>query len=83
MDTHSYDGPMSFILYTRHLLFSPFLYFDSVGLLSSSNLTSTLPLLDLYACTGFPLAAMQLAEPQPGSGISVVSRDTSSVETTN
>jgi hypothetical protein len=36
-------------------------------MLSSSDLVSTLPQLDLYACTDFPLIVRFLAEPQPGS----------------
>jgi hypothetical protein len=52
-------------------------------MLSSSNLSSTLPQLDLYACTSFPLAAMLLVEPQPGSRIYVISKDTSSVKIKN
>jgi hypothetical protein len=83
MDTHSCDGLLSCTLYTKHLLFSPFLCSDSTGMLSSSNLASTLPQLDLYACTGFPLAVRLPAEPHPDFGIFVVSKDTSSVETKN
>jgi hypothetical protein len=43
MDTHSYDGLLSCTLYTRHLLFSPFLYHDSIGMSIYSNLVSSLP----------------------------------------
>jgi hypothetical protein len=52
MDTHSCDGFLSCTLYTRHIFFYPFLYSDSTGMLSSSNLASTLPNLYLYACIG-------------------------------
>jgi len=38
MDIHSFDGLLSFTLYTRHLLLSPFLYYDSTIMLSSSNI---------------------------------------------
>jgi hypothetical protein len=83
MGTHSCDGLLSCTLYTRHLIFSPFLYSDSTGMLSSSDFVSTLPQLNLYAFTRFLLIAMLHAKPQPRSGIFVVSRDTSSVETKN
>jgi hypothetical protein len=43
MDTHSYDDLLSFIVYTKHLLFSPYLYSDSTKMLSSSDLVSALP----------------------------------------
>jgi hypothetical protein len=79
MDTHSYDGLMSFTLYTKHLLLSPFLYCDSTRMLSSSDIISILPHLNLYACTYFPLTIRLLAEPRPGSEIFVVSKDNSSV----
>jgi hypothetical protein len=37
MDTHSYDDLLSCTLYTKHLIFSPSLYSNSIGMLSSSN----------------------------------------------
>jgi hypothetical protein len=37
MDTHSCDDLLSCTLYTKHLLFYPFLCFDSTGMLSSSK----------------------------------------------
>jgi hypothetical protein len=49
-------------------------------MLSSLDLASTLPQLDLYACIGFPLAIRMPAGPHPDFGIYVVSKDTSSVE---
>jgi len=73
MDTHSCDGLLSYKLYTRHLLFSPFLCFNSTKMLISSDFSSTLPQLDLYACTSFLLTTMLFSEPRPGSGIFVVS----------
>jgi hypothetical protein len=79
METHFYDGLMSCTLYTRHILFSPFLYYDSTRILISLYLVSTLIELHLSSYTDFPLIAMLLAKPQPGSGISPALRDTSSV----
>jgi hypothetical protein len=52
-------------------------------MLSSSDLSSTLPQLDLYACIGFPLAIRFSAGLHPDFGIFVVSKDTSSVATNN
>jgi hypothetical protein len=43
MDIHSCDDLVSCTLYTRHLLFSHFLCFDSTIMLSSSNISSSLP----------------------------------------
>jgi hypothetical protein len=83
MDTHSCDGLFSSTLYTKHFLYSPFLYFDSTGTLISSYLVSVLPQLDLYACIGFLLAIRIPAGPHPHFGIYVVSKDTSSVEIEN
>jgi len=83
MDTHSCDGLLSCTLYTRHLLFSPFLCFDLTGMLSSLDLSSPLPQLDLRACIGFPIVVRLFAEPQLDFGISAVSKDTSSVATNN
>lgn len=79
MDTHSCDDLLSYTLYTRHLLFSPFLCSNSTGMLSYSNLASNIPQLDMYSCTSFPLAVRMLTESQPNFGISTVSKDTSSV----
>jgi hypothetical protein len=42
MDTHFNDGILSWTLYTRHLPFSPYLYFDSTKILIYSVLASTL-----------------------------------------
>jgi hypothetical protein len=81
MDNHSCDGLLSCTLYTRHLLFYPSIYSDSTGMLSYSDLDSSLPQLDLYSCTSFPLAAMLPIDPHPDFGIYAISRDTSSVET--
>jgi hypothetical protein len=83
MDTHSCGDLLSNTLYTIHLLFSPFLCFDSVGILISLDITSTLPQLDMYAYTSFPLAVRHPAEPHPNFGIYIVSKDTSSVEKKN
>jgi len=83
MDTHYCDVLLSYTLYTKHLLFSPFLCYDSTIMLSSPDLASSLPQLDLYACIGFPLAVRLLAGPHPDFGISAVSEDTSSVATNN
>jgi hypothetical protein len=83
METHSCDGLLSCTLYTRHLLFSPFLCYNSTRMLSSSNIASSLPQLDLYACIGFPLDVRLSAEPHPDFGIVFVSKDTSSVATKN
>ena len=83
METHSCDGLLSCTLYTRHLLFSPFLCSDLTRMLISSDLAPSLPQLDLYACIGFPLDVRFPPWPNPGFGISVVSKDTSSVETNN
>jgi hypothetical protein len=79
MDTHSCDALQFYIMCTKHLPFSPYLYSDSTEMLSSSGLVSTLPQLDLSAYTDFPLTIRLLAEPQPDFGIFVVSKDTSSV----
>jgi hypothetical protein len=83
MDTHSCDDLMSCTLYTKHLLFSPFLCFDLTGMLISSDLALALLELDLYACIGFPLAVRMLVGPHPNFGIFVFSKDTSSVATKN
>jgi hypothetical protein len=69
MDTHSCDDLLSYTLYTIHLLFSPFLCSDLTGMLSSSNLASSLPQVDLYACIGFPLAVRLPTKPHPDFGI--------------
>jgi hypothetical protein len=52
-------------------------------MLISSGLVSAPPQLDLYACTDFPLVVRFLGEPQFDFGISIVSKDTSSVEKNN
>jgi hypothetical protein len=79
MDTRSCDDLLSCSLYNRHLLFSPFLCSDLTGMLSSLYLSSSLPQLDLYVCTGFPLVVRLFIEPHPDFGIFVVSKDNSSV----
>jgi hypothetical protein len=79
MDTHSYDDLLSCIMYTKHLLFSPYLYSDSTEMLSSSDLVSALPQLDLSAYIDFPLTVRLLAGPQPDFGTFFVSKDTSNV----
>jgi len=76
MGTRSYDDLLFCIMYTKHILFSPYLYFDSNEMLSSSDLVSSLPQLDLSTYTDFPLTVRLLAEPQPGSGIFSASKDT-------
>jgi hypothetical protein len=83
VNTLSCDGLLAYTLYTRHLLFSPFLYSLSTRMLSSSDIYSTLPQLDLYACTSFPLAVRIPTGPHPSFGIYIVSKDNSSVETKN
>jgi hypothetical protein len=83
MDTHSCDELLSYTLYTKCHLFSPFLCSGSTRMLSSSDLASTLPQLDMYVCTSFPLTIRLPAGPHPRFGIFVVSKDTSSVETKN
>jgi hypothetical protein len=83
MDTHSHDGLLSCILYTKHLLFSPFRCYDSTRMLISSDLALALPQLDQYPCTGFPLYVRLSAEPHPDFGFYVFSKDTSSVEKEN
>jgi hypothetical protein len=52
-------------------------------MLSSSNLASYLPQLDLYACIRFPLAVRMLVGPHLDFGIFSISKDTSSVATNN
>jgi hypothetical protein len=81
MDTHSYDDLLSFIEYTRHLLFSPYLYFDSTEMLSSSYLVATLPQLDMSDYIVFLVTIRLLAGPQPNFGTFVVSKDTLNVPT--
>jgi hypothetical protein len=83
MDTHSYDELISYTLYTRHLLSFLYLYYDFIEMLSSSNLVSSLPQLDMYTYTNFLLTVRLLVEPHPGSEIFSASKDTSSVETNN
>jgi hypothetical protein len=79
MDGHSYDDLISFIMYTIHLLFSPYLYSDLTEISSSSNLVSTLPQLDLSTYIDFPLTVRILAGPQPDFVNFVVLKDTSDV----
>jgi hypothetical protein len=83
MDTHSYDGLLYCTLYTKRVPFSPYLYSDSTKMLSSPGLASTLPQLDMFAYTDFPLIIRLFAEPHPDSEIYVASKDTSNVATTN
>jgi hypothetical protein len=78
MDTHSYDELLSCIMYTKHILFSPYLYSNSTEMLISSGLLSALLKLDMYAYIDFPLTAMMLARPQPGFEL-FFSKDTSNV----
>jgi len=82
-NTHSCDGIFSYTLYIKHLLFSPFLYSNSTRMLISSNIASSLPQLDLYACTGFLLGVRLPTEPQTDFGIYVVIKDTPGLETKN
>jgi hypothetical protein len=68
METHSCGDLFSYTLYTKHLLFSPFLCSDLIGMFSSSDIASNIP------C--FPLTVRLPAGPHPEFGISVVSKDT-------
>jgi hypothetical protein len=52
-------------------------------MLISSDLASSLPQLDFYACISFLLVVKLLARPHLDFGISSVSKDTSSVATKN
>jgi hypothetical protein len=63
MDTHSYDDLLSCIMYTKHLIFSPYLYSNSTEMLISSGLLSALQQLDLYAYIYFSLTIMLLVGP--------------------
>jgi hypothetical protein len=83
METHSYDDLLSCIMYTRHLLSSPYLYSDLIEMSNSSDLVSALPHLDLYIFTDFLLTVMLLAEPHPGSRIYSSLKDSSSVAIKN
>jgi hypothetical protein len=74
---------VSCTLYTRYLLFSPFLFSYLTGMLSSSDRASSLPQLNLVACIGFHLAVRLPGGPHSDFRIFVVSKDTSSVETKN
>jgi hypothetical protein len=74
--THSCDDLLSYTLYNKHLLFSPFLCSDSTRMLISSYIASSLQQLDLYACTSFPLAVRLPVRPRPDFGISSFSKDT-------
>jgi hypothetical protein len=79
MDTHSYDDLLYCIVYTRHLIFYPYPYSDSTGMLSSSDLVASLPQLDLSSYIDFPLTIRLIARPQPDFGTFVVSKDNSNV----
>jgi hypothetical protein len=80
LDTHYYDDLFFSIMYTKHLLFSPYLYFDLTEMPSSSDNIKTLPQLDLSAYTNFILTVRLLAGPQPDFGTFVVLKDTLYVE---
>jgi hypothetical protein len=68
MDTHSCDNLLSCIIYAKHILFYPYLYFDSTEILISLGLLSAIPQLVMYAYIDFPLTAMLLARPHPKFG---------------
>jgi hypothetical protein len=72
---HSYDVLLSYIMYTKLLSSSPFLYSYSIGMSGSSYLLSDLLQMDLYVYIDFPLTAMMRTEPQPESRICVASGD--------
>jgi hypothetical protein len=79
VDVHSYDDLLYCIMYTKHIPFSPYLYSDSIEMSISSNVVSTLPQLDMYACTDFTPIENISAEPWPDSEIFFASKDTSSM----
>jgi hypothetical protein len=79
LDIRSYDVLLSFIAYTKQLIFSLFPYSGLVEMLYSSNPPSTPLLLDLSVDTSsLPVAGMP-TEPLPEFGTSVFLKDTSSV----
>ena len=79
LDIRSYDVLLSFIAYTKQLIFSLFPYSGLVEMLYSSNPPSTPLLLDLSFDISSLLVVRLLAEPLPEFGTSVVLRGISSV----
>jgi hypothetical protein len=76
MDTHSCDSLHLYIMCTKHLPFSLYLYSNLTEMSSSLGLVSSLTQMDLSVYTNFPLNVGLLIEPQPDSGISTASKDT-------
>jgi hypothetical protein len=83
LGTHSYDFLLLCIMCTIHFPSSPFPYFDSTEMSGSSDMLSSLPQLDLYSYTNFPLTARFHSRTQPEFETFVSLMDTSRVSIKN
>jgi hypothetical protein len=79
LGTHSCDVLLSYMWYTKQLLFCPYSYSGSVEMLNSSDPPSTPLLLDLSSDIGSLLVVRLPTEPLPEFETSVVSKGISSV----
>jgi hypothetical protein len=79
LGTHSCGVLLSYMWYTKQLIFSPYSFFGSVEMLNSSDPPSSPLLLDLYSDIGSLLVIRMPVEPLPKFETFVVSKCISDV----
>jgi hypothetical protein len=83
LDIRSYGVLLSYMWYTKRLLFCPYFFSGSNGTLSSLDLPSTPIWMDMCSDIGSLLVEGLLVKPLPASKTYVVTTDTSSVVVVN